>query len=204
MSELTDESPTEEPATAEVAIHPDDPDDEWSSGRARSGLRLNAPTAVLLALVVLAGGFWGGALAEKHHSGSSSGSSALSALASRLAATRAGRGSTAGGTGAGFPGAGAFGGAASATSGIVTGVRGNILYVTDATGALVKVVVGPSVPVTRTANSSLTGLQTGDTVVVQGSKASNGAVTATSVRATAQGVSTAGGNGGRGFFSRGG
>ena len=48
-------------------------------------------------------------------------------------------------------------------------------------------VVGTSVPVTRTAKSSLAGLQTGDTVVVQGTKASNGEVTATSVRATGQG-----------------
>jgi hypothetical protein len=85
----------------------------------------------------------------------------------------------------------------------VTGVQGDILYVTDSTGALVKVVVGSSVPVSRTAKSSLTGLQTGDTVVVQGSKASNGEVTATSVRATGQGVSTTGGGAGSLFSSRG-
>jgi hypothetical protein len=203
VSELTEEALTDEPETAEVAIHPDDPDDEWSTAQTRSGWRLRAPTAVLLALLVLAGGFWGGAVAEKHHSGSSSSaSSALGALASRLAAARSGTGSTTGsGAGAGgFTGAGGFGGASSATSGIVTGVQGDILYVTDSTGALVKVVVSSSVPVTRTAKSSLAGLQTGDTVVVQGTKASNGEVTATSLRATAQGVTAAGGSGGGGGF----
>ena len=177
-----------DPETAQVEIHPEDPDDEWSSTPVRSGLRLGAPTAVLLGLLVLAGGFWGGAVAEKHHGGSSSGSSALSAIASRLAAARGGTGSGGAGTGA-FAGAGGFGGATtSAASGIVTGVQGNILYVTDSSGALIKVVVSASVPVTRTAKSSLTGLQTGDTVVVQGTKATNGEVTATSVRATGQGV----------------
>ena len=164
MSELTDEPATTEvdvaanepattevdiPATGEVDIHPEDPDDEWPTDRARSGLRLAAPTALLLALVVLAGGFWGGAVAERHHAGSSSGSSALSALASRFAAARGATGSTggAGAGGTGFGGAAGFGGAGtSAAAGIVTGVQGDILYVTDSTnGNLIKVVVGPSV-----------------------------------------------------------
>ncbi len=75
---------------------------------------------------------------------------------------------------------------------------------TDAAGNLVKVAVGPTATVTRTAKSSLTGLQTGDTVVVQGTTGAGGTVTATSVRATAQGVSAgtgarAAGGGGGGF-----
>lgn len=70
----------------------------------------------------------------------------------------------------------------------MTGVQGNILYVTDSSGTLIKVVVGPSVPVTRTAKSSLAGLQTGDTVTVTGTKSSNGTVTA--VRASGAGVTT--------------
>jgi len=187
--------------TAQLEIHPDDPDDEWSSTQTRSGLRLGVPTAILLALVVLAGGFWGGAVAEKHHASGSSSSSALSALATRFAAARgAAGGSGASGLGGatGFSGASGFAGASSAASGIVTAVEGNILYVTTSTGSLVKVEVGPSVPVTRTAKSSLGGLQTGDTVVVQGTKASNGNVTATSVRATGQGVTTGTGAGGGG------
>src|ERR1700722_19528550 len=112
-------------------IHPEDPDDDWSTGKVRSGFRLQTFTALLLGLLVLGGGFWGGVVAEKHHSGSSSGANSLSALASRFAAGRGatGTGSTTGGTGA-TPGASGFGGAAaSAASGIVTGVPGDILYV---------------------------------------------------------------------------
>jgi hypothetical protein len=197
--------------TTQLAIHPDDPDDDWSTGQTRKGLRLHAPTAVLLGLIVLAGGFWGGAVAEKHHSGSPSSSSASSALANLRAAARGAAGSGAGasglgGTGAGGTGAGgglgAGGGAAgAATAGIVTGVEGNILYVTDAAGNLVKVAVGPTATVTRTAKSSLTGLQTGDTVVVQGTTGTGGTVTATSVRATAQGVPAGTGARGGGAFA---
>jgi hypothetical protein len=69
--------------------------------------------------------------------------------------------------------------------------------VTNASGALVKVTVGPSATVNRNAKSSLGSLQVGDTVVVEGSKASNGSVTATSVSATAAGVTSSfGGFGG--------
>ncbi len=217
MSELVDAPVTaeepitaQEPATMQMDIHPDDPDDDWSTERVRSGVRLQKFTAVLLGLLVLGGGFWGGVVAEKHHSGSTSGSSSLTALANRFAAARAG---TATGGTATTPGAAGFGGATtSAASGIVTGVQGNILYVTDATtGNLIKVVVGPSVSVTRNAKSSLAGLQTGDTVVVQGTKAANGNVTATAVRATGAGVTTGaagrsgfGGAGGGGFGGAGG
>jgi hypothetical protein len=187
--------PAGEPDPTE--IHPDDPDDDWSDSHVKKGLRLAAPTAVLLSLVILAAGFWGGALAEKHHGSPTSSSSALSALASRLAAARGGSGTAtgagAGGGGGGFAGAG--GGATPATAGIVTGVQGTVLYVTNASGDLVKVEVGPSTSVTRTAKSSLTGLQTGDTVVVQGTTGSGGTVTAMSVRATGRGVPTAGGGG---------
>jgi hypothetical protein len=61
----------------------------------------------------------------------------------------------------------------------------------------VKVRLGPTANVTRTSKSSLAGLQTGDTVVVQGST-SGGVVTATSVRAVGQGVTATGGLGGGG------
>jgi hypothetical protein len=181
------------PATAQLEIHPEDPDDEWSTGPTRRGLRLQPPTAVLLGLIVLAGGFWGGALAEKHHGSSSSTSSAFSALASRLGASRAGLGAAPGGTAGTNAGGGAAG---AATAGIVTGVQGDILYVTDASGSLIKVVVPPSASVTRTVKASLAGLQTGDTVVVQGTTATGGTINATSVRATGQGVSSTGGFGG--------
>jgi hypothetical protein len=195
----TAEIPVEPYLTADTGIHPDDADDEWPQQQARRGVRLPVLTATMIALAVLAAGFWGGAAVEKHHAStaSSSASSALSSLASRFAAARgAGTGSS------GFAGVGSSGGAGSATAGLVTGVEGNTLYVTDSSGKLVKVQVGASATVTRTAKSSLAGLQTGDTVIVQGTSGSSGTVTATSVRATAAGVTT-GGFGGGGLFGGG-
>lgn len=186
--------------THPTAIHPDDADDEWSQRPARRGIRLHLPTAILLTLLVLAGGFWGGAVAEKHHNGSPSSNSALSALANRFAAARGatgtGTGSRSGRTGSGGGLTGGAGGlAGAATAGIVTGVQGDVLYVTDASGNLIKVTIGPSTTVTRTAKSNLAGLQTGDTVVVSGTTAANGSVTATAVRASGQGVAAAGAGG---------
>lgn len=185
------------PDPTEQYIHPDDPDDEWAAAPTGRGVRVRVITGALLVLAVLAGGFWGGVVAEKHHGGSSSASTAASALASRFAALRGSAGS---GSGASAASGTAGRTAAGATTGLVTEVQGNILYVTenDAAGTLVKVTVGSSTTVTRTAKSSLSGLQQGDTVVVSGSKAANGAVSATAIRATGQGVTTGGGVGGFG------
>lgn len=177
-------------------IHPDDPDDEWVVEDSKRGFRLRAVTAGLLVLALVGGGFWGGVVAEKHHgSGSSSGNSALASALAGLRATRGGTG-TGGGTGLGSGGLGGAG--ASATRGTVIGVQGNVLEISDTSGNIVKVTVGPSATVTRTASSSLTGLQIGDTVVVTGSAGSTGTVNATAVRATAKGVAT-GGLAGTGF-----
>lgn len=186
----------EVPPTRE--IHPEDADDEWltavNTGRS---FRVRLVTGALVILLVLGGGFWGGVVAEKHHgSGSTS-----SALASRLAALRAGATGSAGtGTGSGTgTGAGATG---AATTGTVIDVQGDVVDISDSSGNIVKVTIGPSTTVTRTAKSSASGLQVGDTVVVTGSSGSGGSVNATAVRASAQGV-TAGGFGGRGGFAGG-
>ena len=156
-------------------LHPEDPDDAWPTGPAKRGLRLRGSTAALALLIAVAAGFWGGALAEKHHNPPTS--AAISALANRLSAARAG------GFGGGFGGGSGLGAAngAVATSGLVTGVQGQTLYVTDASGALVKVTFAPSATVTNSAASSLTGLHTGQTVVVRGTKKADGSVTATAV-----------------------
>jgi hypothetical protein len=209
MSELTDD----EPATTATDIHPEDPDDDWSAARVKSGLRLHVPTAVLLGLIILAGGFWGGAVAEKHHgSGSAAAANPLSALARQFAASRGSTavgGTGAGGTGAGGTGArgGAGGGAAgfgAAASGTVIGVSGQTLDISDASGNIVKVQIASSTTITRTSKSSLGSLQVGDTVVVAGSTASNGVVSATSVRASAAGTAPGGtGSGGSGFAGSG-
>jgi hypothetical protein len=170
-----------------------DDDAEWPDRGPRKGIRMSVPTVALVGLLIAAGGIWGGAALQRSHGTTSGTSAAASSLASLFR-------SRTGGTGSGFTGAGG-----AATSGTVTEVSGSTLYVTSASGALVKVTVGPSVTVDRNAASNLAALQVGDTVVVQGTKAANGSVTASSVSATAAGVTpTFGGFGGRGATTAGG
>ena len=179
---------------------PEEADDAWPVRGPARGIRLGVPVAALLAVLLVAAGFWGGALVEKRHGGSSSsgGRAGGSGFAARFraAAAAAATGAT-GATGAGdFPG---FGGASSAAAGTISVVDGDTLYVLTTTGALVKVTLNPSTTVTRNAKSQALDLRPGDTVVVQGTAGANGDVAASSISATAPGVSSSGGGFGRGF-----
>ena len=179
-----EDADTEDPG---ADIHPEDPDDEWRSGPVRRGIRLAVPTAVLATLIALAAGFWGGAVAESHHNPSTS--SQLASLASRFGAGRGAGGFSRTGT-AGAGGAAGTGGAAGASgrtaaaSGIVTGVQGQTLFLTGSDGSLIKVTLGPSATIEQTAPSTLGGLQTGNTAIVQGTKNPDGSVTATAIVST--------------------
>jgi hypothetical protein len=168
-------------------IHPDDLDDEWAVQKRSRGLRVGVITGVLLLLLAAGGGFWGGAAAEKSHAASSSSSSNLSRL---VAAARAAAGSGTSGSSSSPFGRGGFGAAATGT---VIGVNGDVLEISDSSGNIVKVTVGPTATVTRTSSVPLSGLKVGDTVVVTGSTGSKGSVTATAVRASASGTSTGAG-----------
>ncbi len=175
-----------------VVIHPDDPDDEWALPEAAKALRVRYLTGVLVLVLALGGGFWGGVVAERHHGTGTS--SAASALASRFAALRAAGnlGTGAGGFGGGLGAGGGTGGAttggtrgAPVASGTVIDVASNVLEISNAAGQIVKVDVGPSTTVTVTSSSSLAGLKIGDTVTVSGTAGTGGTVNATAVRATA-------------------
>jgi hypothetical protein len=187
---VTEDSVTEDQA---AGIHPEDPDDEWRSGPVRRGVRLAVPTAVLAGLLAVAAGFWGGAMAESHHNPSTT--SQVASLANRFASARGAGGFSRTGTGAT---GGAGGGAATAAAtGIVTGIQGQTLYLTGANGSLIKVTLGPSATIEQTAPSTLAGLQTGNTAVVQGTKNPDGSVTATAIvsspATSAPGAAAAGG-----------
>ena len=153
---------------------------DWPAQTAATSLRFRKPTAILLAIMLLAVGFWGGITLEK-----SNGSSTTSGFPSRSAFSAL----------AGARGAGAarslFGSSSNSTTGTVTDIIGQALYVTDASGGLVKVMVGSSTKVSRDAKSSLSDLKPGDSVVVSGVTTSKGQMTASSVSATASGVSSA-------------
>lgn len=185
-------------ATEPLGFDPDpEADAEWVVQTTR-GVRLGYPVAGLLVVLLVAAGFWGGAAVEKSHAGSS-GAGSLASLASRF------RGARAGGTGttttgasgfAGF-GGGGFGTSAAAT-GTISVVAGKTIYVLTATGSLVKVTLTPSTTVTRNADTTPGQLRPGDTVVIEGTTSPNGNVAATSVTATAPGVSSTSGGFGLG------
>jgi len=176
-------------------LRPDDDDagshdEEWVS-QTTSGIRLGLPLACLSAMLLVAGGFWAGAELEKSHAGS-----ATSSLASVAARFRSGLGS--GATGArgagGSGGLGGFGGFAGAggsgaTTGTISTVDGNSLYV-QASSGLVKVTLNKQTTITRNSDAAADQLRPGDTVTIQGATGASGTVTATSVAATAPGVSS--------------
>jgi hypothetical protein len=195
---LTEEYPTiasglmtPEGASGDLSLEGPD-GDEWPVRGPAKGIRLALPTAGIVVVLLVAAGFWGGAVIEKNH-GSSSGSNAASALAARFRSTQSGTtgtgttgGSTPSFTGGGFPGGGGFGGASSsAATGTVSVVDGKTLYILTSAGSLVKVTLGASTTITRNATTQADGLRPGDTVVVQGSAGKSGDVTATSISATA-------------------
>jgi hypothetical protein len=122
---------------------------------------LTPVTGGLTALIVAAGGFIGGVQVQKHQGTSTA-------------------------TGGSFP-QGAPGGqqaASDATTGTVSSVDGDVLYVKDASGTTVKVKVKSSADVTRTASTDAAKVKPGDTVTVQGAANRKGTVTATSVVAS--------------------
>lgn len=171
----------------------EDPADEWPVRGPARGIRLRLPLAALAASVLVAAGFWGGAVVEKGHASTSGAAAALAARFRGGAGTAAGAGGFRGGAAGGFTGgAGGFGGATGGTTAAATGtvsvVDGNTLYILTSSGSLVKVTLGQSTTVTRNAKASAVDLRPGDTVVVQGSTGTGGNVTATSIAATGPGA----------------
>jgi hypothetical protein len=148
-----------------------------------------APVTTLLSVALIALlGLWGGAELQKRQGG---GATSAAAAASGRAAGFTGR--FGGGTRAGgATGTGAATGGA--TVGTVTVISGKTLYLTSSSGAIVKATLTGSTTYSRNAKATKAGLKPGDTAIVQGAKNAAGVVVATSVSATAKGVtSTAGG-----------
>jgi hypothetical protein len=154
--------------------------EEWPEQRSSKGFRASWTVTVLVALLLIVSGLSLGAYLQRGHATTS----ATSAAAGRFGA----------GTGA----TGASTASSGVTSGTVTDIIGNTLYVTNASGALVAVKVTSATTIDRNASSSLSSLKPGDTVTVQGPTQKNGSVQAASVSATAKGVTSTGGFGGFG------
>jgi hypothetical protein len=143
--------------------------------------KLPKVTLALSGAILIAAGFIGGALAQKHY-GSSTAAAGNRAAASSFASAFAARGGTgATRTGGGFGGgAGAGGGS---ISGTVTVVSGDTLYVTAANGTVYTVKTTGSTTVSIASSGTLSQLKAGQTVTIAGSPDSSGNVTATSITA---------------------
>jgi len=181
------------PAFADAGPEVDD-EDEWPVRAPTKGIRLGIPAAAMVAVTLVALGFWGGAVAQKSHS-TATGTGAAANFAARL--RNAASGATGGSGTGGFQLPGGGSGGSNGTTGTISVVDGDTLYILTVSNELVKVKINTSTTVTRNAKSSATELRPGDTVVVQGATGAGGTVQASSVAATAKGVSsTSGGLGG--------
>ncbi len=146
----------------------------------REHARPNRITWALLALLLVAIGFAGGAFAHEKLGPSSS--SGLPSFGGGLPDFASGGGFPGGMPGSG-PAAGSTDGAADAdtTRGTVKLVDGNTLYVSTGADAVVIVTVPDDASVTKQNDIDLSDLAVGSTVTVTGETGSDGKVTATSV-----------------------
>jgi hypothetical protein len=169
----------------------DEPDDDIAAELEALALRrrrkLPRVTLALAVALVGAGAFIGGAEAQKHlgstPAASSSGTGA--ALASRFRGANATTGRQ--GTFAAGGGGGTFG--------TVTAIKGSTLYITDASGNVVKVSTSAASQVTKTTAGTVKDIKPGDTVVVRGSQGKNGTIAADSISLGGAGAVTFGGGG---------
>jgi hypothetical protein len=165
-------------------------DATWPAQARAARISMRPLTALLVVVLIAVAAVLAGAKLEKRQGGGTPAASAASRFAAGGFANRAG--ATAGGSA----------GAATASdisTGTVTQISSKLLYLTSSTGALVKVKLTSATTFTRTAKSSKGGIVLGDTAIARGTKNAQGVLVATTVIATAKGVtSTFGGGGGFG------
>jgi hypothetical protein len=157
----------------------------------RPRVKLPSVTLILAVIVVAGAGFLGGALVGKHYGSSSSGG--LAAAFGRLAAGASASASTGARTGTGTRtgfagGGGGLFGSGNATIGEIKLIDGKTVYVQTAAGDVVQVATSPATKVTVSSTVPVKDLQPGETVIVEGSKNSSGAIAATSISQTSAGL----------------
>ena len=181
----------------------DEYEDDWEPAPEERALpprprrRLVTPASAALAAVLIAAvGFIGGVEVQKGQAddaGAAGGAAGGAAVAA---------GATGGARG-GFAGRG--GAQGNATIGSVSNKHGSTLYVKDSNGNTVRVKTTSHSKINRTATASAGAIHPGDTVIVQGTKRSNGTITATQINATSSSAAGGlaglfgGGGGGAGF-----
>jgi hypothetical protein len=202
----------QQPPAYEPAYEPVDGQDGWLEDseelprrprRRLFGVGANPVFLVLLAVLLIACGFIGGALIEKGESSSSSSTAGAAGLASRFAALRRGGSSTGSSSAATGGSAGSSGGFTRPTAGTVAYLDGSTLYVTNSEGNTVKVTTSAGTSVTKTVKASVPGIRPGETVTITGSTGSNGSVSAESISVGSSGAGLATLFGGAGASSAG-
>jgi len=163
-------------------------DDDEPEFTPRPRKRPRRLTYVLAALSLIAIGTLAGISIQKHEAHTTA---PTTTVTGRTVATGRAPGNAGGGT-SGFAGGGGGGG----TVGTVTLVNGNEVYVTDTTGNVVKVVTNAASQLTQTDRATIKDITPGETVIVRGTTATDGTVTATALTA-----SPAGSTGGAGRTS---
>ncbi len=189
---MSDQESTREPIAAEtvaaapgetIAYEPAEEGGDWLDAteelppRPRRRLLAPAPLA-LLGVLLLTCGFIAGVLVEKSQTSTSSTAAAATGFASRLA----GPGQRSANAGAGAAVAAGAGGGRGGIVGQVAFLRGHTLYVTTVEGNTVKVSTSGAATVTKTVTSSVKAIHPGESVLVTGPSAANGAIDAESIR----------------------
>jgi hypothetical protein len=145
-------------------------------------------TFVLLAVFALLGSFTVGAWYERNHgpapSTSTASTSGNGAASSGTIPSGASGGSIPGQGAAGLGAGGQFAGGGG-TIGTVKLVDGTNVYITDASGNLVKVTTQPGLVVTVNKDGTVADLTAGETVVITGAAGSDGSIAATAIRSGA-------------------
>ncbi len=168
---------TREPTLA-AEVPPAPPYDEGDEPdfTPRPRKRAHRLTYVLGGLALVAIGTLGGITIQKHEGSSTTTASPTGANAGNFAGGR--------GAGGGAPGAGGGAGGAGATVGTVKLIDGNSMYVTETNGTVVKVAINAASQLTKTDPATIKDVTPGETVIVRGTTATDGSVTATSVTAS--------------------
>lgn len=183
---------TDVPTMSNIPAPPYTDDDEEPEFTPRPRRRAHALTFVLAGALLIAAGFLGGVLLQKHED---HGTSTATTAAGRRAgftgtgATGTGTGGTGtGGTGAGAAGGrggfGGFGGGAAGGGGVTGTVKlvdGKNVYVTDTNGNVTKVATNAGSTLTKTDSATIADVAPGDVVIVRGTPNSDGSFTATSL-----------------------
>jgi hypothetical protein len=136
-------------------------------------------TRGLLAVVIVGGAFLGGILVQKSQTKSTSTSALPSGVPANIAALFGG------GTPTTVAGSGGASTGATQTVGTIKLVDGKNVYVSDAQGNVVRVTTNGSTKITVNRDATVDKLKPSYSVIVQGTRGSNGTITATSISQTA-------------------